>query len=58
MRYAIIDGNNMVVNVVMYTGDNGPWSPPDGCIMIQSDTANIGNTYDPDGKKFTKPIVL
>jgi hypothetical protein len=56
MRYAVIDSNNIVVNTIIYTGEDGPWSPPDGCIMIASDSADVGDIYNPNGSVFSKPV--
>ncbi len=49
--------DNVVVNVVMWNGDTGPdgWHPPEGCFTVQSDTANIGDIYDPENGTFTPP---
>ena len=49
LRYAIINTTtNLVENAVDY--ENQPLTPPDGFannyIAIQSDTANIGDSYD------------
>ena len=57
-RYAVIqNSDNTVVNVIMWNGDTGPdgWHPPEGCIAVQSDTANIGDIYDPENGTFTPP---
>ena len=49
-RFAILDGNNIVINVTKAEEDYGlsiGW--------ILSDTANIGEMYDPETKTFTAP---
>lgn len=42
MRWAVIDQNNIVVNIVIWDGEK-PWSPPEGCRVERSDTLNIGD---------------
>ncbi|CAB4132680.1 hypothetical protein UFOVP255_45 [uncultured Caudovirales phage] len=54
MNYAVINSENLVVNVVVWDGVS-PWSPPEGCSVIQSDTAGIGSTYNPIEGSFTAP---
>lgn len=57
-RYAVINSlSNIVVNVVMWNGDTGPdgWHPPEGTFVIQSDSANMGDIYDPENGSFTPP---
>lgn len=55
MSYAVIDiQTNIVVNVVVWDGHSS-WSPPEGCIAIQSDLAGIGWTYNPKDGSFTPP---
>lgn len=51
-RYAIIDKNNVVVNVIMYHGGN--WKPPQNQIMVRSDIADVGNVYIPLTNDFDK----
>ncbi len=51
-RYAIIDGGNLVTNVIeMERGAN--WQPPAGHRVIISNTASPGDTHD--GRRFTPP---
>lgn len=45
---------NVVDNVCNWDGTNR-WSPPSGHLMVQSDTANSGDIYDPSSKTFTRP---
>lgn len=45
MKYAIIDKDtNIVQNVVEWEGR--PWTPPNNSMLVQSDTAGIGDIYD------------
>ena len=45
MNYAIIDTNNLVINMVVWDG-NPPWSPPEGCIAVLAiGDASIGWSY-------------
>lgn len=48
MRYAIVK-DGVVINVALWDGKS-EWDPGEGCHPVQSDTANIGDTYD--GKDF------
>jgi hypothetical protein len=52
MRYAIIDtATRTVTNVCVWNGAD--WTPPEGSIVMQSDTANIGDTFDVATGTFT-----
>lgn len=53
MRYALIQ-NGIVVNVIEWDGISQ--FNPDG-ILVQSDTANIGDLYNPDDGTFTTPPI-
>lgn len=54
--YVVVDtAAGIVVNIIIWDGV-AEWSPPDGCIAIQSDTAQIGWTYS-DGV-LTAPAVV
>jgi hypothetical protein len=54
MRYAMVNADNVVINVIMWDGES-PYTPPLGCFLVQSDTANIGDIYDPNNGTFTPP---
>ncbi|WP_047706781.1 tail fiber assembly protein [Plesiomonas sp. ZOR0011] len=41
MRYALINADGMVENVIEWSGD-GEWSPPDGLVAVTTDIADIG----------------
>jgi rRNA processing protein Gar1 len=45
MKHAIVDKDNKVINIVIWEGKE--WLPPRGHKVIQSDSANIGDIYDP-----------
>lgn len=46
MRHALIDPQNKrVVNVIVWDIRN--WQPPRGHIVYKSDTANVGDLWDP-----------
>lgn len=49
--YAVVN-DNVVINVIVWNGIT-PYAAPEGCALIQSDTAAIGDLYD--GAVFTKP---
>jgi hypothetical protein len=53
-RYVLVDQNNVVQNVCNWTGDTTVWQPPTGYTAVQSNTANIGDTYNPGTQTFTK----
>lgn len=52
-RYALIDTDGKVVNVVLWDGDTKKWRAPSGLTAVQSDAAGIDDTYA-DGT-FTPP---
>lgn len=43
MRYAIVDAQGKVINVVLWDGGND-WSPPEGTTAVQDNNAVIGGT--------------
>jgi hypothetical protein len=45
MRHAIINAENMVVNIVVWEGKE--WLPPRNHTVVRTDTGNIGDIYDP-----------
>ena len=52
MRYAIIENESRkVVNVVMWEG--AEWLPPRNHLVIRSDKANIGDSFDETTMAFT-----
>lgn len=53
MTYAIIR-NNIVENIIVWDGVS-PYTPPEGTILVQTDTAGIGWTYDSATGEFTPP---
>lgn len=53
-RYALISPDNIVANVIVWNGVD-PYTPFLGYFLIQSDTANIGDIYDPENGTFTPP---
>jgi hypothetical protein len=42
-RYAMIDSTNTVLNICLWDGVT-PFNPP-GMTLVQSDTAQVGDTY-------------
>lgn len=53
MRHAIIDPNtNKVINVVIWEGHE--WQPPRNTIIVQHDTVDIGDLWDPNLKQIVK----
>lgn len=53
MRHAVINKNNVVINVIVYI-PGSTWQPKQDCYLIPSETANIGDWYDTASKKFFK----
>ena len=51
MRYALINNETKkVVNIIIWEG--AEWLPPRNHIVIQSDQASIGDTYDESQEAF------
>lgn len=53
MRHAIIDQSNEVVNIIIWEG--AEWLPPRNHTVVQSDSAAIGDIYEPTTGTFSKP---
>lgn len=53
-KYAVIDGNGLVVNLVDWDGVSA-WAPPEGCTAVQTTMAGPGWSFA-DGV-FTAPPV-
>ena len=32
--YAVVDADGLVVNVVLWNGEDTGWTPPDGCTLV------------------------
>lgn len=47
-RYAVVDADGKVVNVVLWDGQSD-WVPPEGSEAVQSDDADIGWVRDSGG---------
>lgn len=48
--YAIVDSNNIVLNIVLWNGDTTNWAPPEGAtaiIVASTDCIHIGEIYNP-----------
>lgn len=46
-RWAMVDGNGIVVNVCNWDGDLFTWQPPEGITMVRAgDDVGIGWTWD------------
>jgi len=51
--FAIVENESKrVVNIIDWEG--AEWLPPRDHIVIRSDTANIGDIYDPESKTFIR----
>lgn len=53
-NYAIIDESGHVVNMAVWDGAS-PWSPGDQYLVVQSDVASIGWSYDRVTGEFAAP---
>ena len=49
--YAILDSNNIVVNITICDGDTSKWQPDSGfiCVGMGTHPVSIGNTYNSSG---------
>lgn len=52
MNHALVNKEGKVVNVIWWTGD--AWTPPVDHLVIRTDIAGIGDTYDHKSGHFTK----
>lgn len=50
MRYAVIDSNNKVVNIIITTQE---FVPPRNHTVIATDTAKVGDAYNPATRTFS-----
>jgi len=51
-NFALVENEtNLVVNIIVWHG--AEWQPPRDHLVIQSDTANIGDLYNPETQTFT-----
>lgn len=56
MRYAVVENDTrLVVNVVQWEG--AEWLAPRNHLVIRSDLANIGDTYNEATNSFIAPVV-
>ncbi len=53
MKHAIVNKENLVVNVIIWEG--AEWLPPRDHMVVRSDHANIGDIYIPEKNVFEKP---
>lgn len=53
MKHAIVNSDNVVVNMVIWEG--AEWLPPRDHLVVRSDTAGVGDIYDPQTNTFTRP---
>lgn len=53
MRFAIVNKDNLVVNVIIWNG--AEFLPPRDHIVVQNDTVDIGDIYDPATNSFIRP---
>lgn len=53
MRYAVVNDNNDVVNVIEWDGQSR-WMPKEGHRLIRSDICDRNDKFDPEDDCFTK----
>lgn len=53
MKHALVNKDNVVVNIILW--DGAEWKPPVDHYVIQSDEAQINDIYDPQNNVFIKP---
>lgn len=53
MRFAIVNQDNLVVNVIVWEG--AEFLPPCNHIVVQNDSVDIGDMYDPATNSFIRP---
>lgn len=54
--FAIVENESkIVVNSIVW--DNAEWLPPRNHLVIQSDTARIGDIYHPETNTFETPLI-
>lgn len=57
MRYMVINNQNIVVNAIEWDGQS-EWQPPQGCYVIPSEYAGIGDLYNRDKNTFTRAVII
>ena len=56
-RYALVDDNNIAVNIIEWDGDTSVWAPPEGqtAVAIGTSAVGIGMTYTDTGFIIPEP---
>jgi len=52
-QYALVK-DNVVINVILWDGVTD-YAPPDGVVLVQSDTCGCGNLYNLETGEFSAP---
>lgn len=57
MRHAVVNKENIVVNVIMWDGQSN-WRPPQGTVVVActDGMCDIGDSCNPTTGTFTKPV--
>lgn len=53
MRFAIVNQDNVVVNVIIWGG--AEFLPPRNHRVVQNDSVDLGDIYNPDDNTFSRP---
>ena len=57
-KYAMVHiTTNYVGNIIEWDGTS-LYEPPENCILIPTNDAGLGDTYDPTTRQFIKPIIV
>lgn len=56
-RYAVIDPNNKVVNVIIWDG-LADWKPPEGHRVEKNNYVAIGDVWIPEMNDYVRPLKL
>ncbi len=56
-RYAVIDKNNRVINVIAWDGLT-EWQPPTGCMVKETKEADIGDIWMEYLQDYVRPLSI
>lgn len=56
-RYAVIDQNSRVINVIMWDGIT-EWQPPTGCMVKETHEAGMGDIWMEDLQDYVRPLSM
>jgi hypothetical protein len=56
-RYAVIDQNNLVTNVIMWDGVT-QWKPPEGYVVKETQEAAMGDIWMENLQDYVRPLSI